>query len=167
MTNKALPAAYSTPSGLSFTVALTQVFRPSMESKDAVQMMWELAGIGCKRQEATTDCMYSLQQQTKPKLESGHKSAASSKHLLQTAPKFISLTCEGRQHTDTRFGQRVKISANLFPVHDHVYCECRTRIQHAMLLHEVVQAAESFIYNGCSKTAMHCTKDLSSTIIVS
>ena len=49
MTNRALPAAYSIPSGLSLTVALTHVLRPSMESSEAMQMMFEPAGIGCKR----------------------------------------------------------------------------------------------------------------------
>lgn len=49
ITNRALPAAYSTPSGLSLTVALTHVFRPSMESSEAVHMICDPAGIGCKQ----------------------------------------------------------------------------------------------------------------------
>ena len=49
MTNSALPAAYSTPSGLSLTVACTHVLRPSIESSDAVHMICEPAGIGCRQ----------------------------------------------------------------------------------------------------------------------
>ena len=57
MTNRALPAAYSNPSGRSLTVALTQVLRPSMESSEAVQTMCEPAGIGCRTARITASAV--------------------------------------------------------------------------------------------------------------